>query len=442
MTFLSDGLYVLLQPEKKRKSHGSAAEALQANRKDKGTKTPDHLKDLVMKDLPPATCPWSLSGPQFPQPTAIQQRYCYPKGNAEYAGRKGGALWTMYGRDGKEDFQFRLLHVYFSAKRATNKGVALSEEDRIKQQLQNEAANAASAASSSTPNRKGKRVSRAARSPWQERPSNQATAAKRKFSSPGSTPEHEAKRPRRRPASPVLPFVNGVSLLPPPSPFQSSRDVLNGDGSIFVSPNTAASSDHGGPGANPFDHPMFDHPPFHPVPSFDIDENARPDLSAPKTQCPFRGTGARTSLEQFRRGRALIEHGDSFVFNEADATEIGGNATSLDSWNTHLLYLSDRPSFADPLDTKKNAMSLRRSDGTLKSSAECLKERLGHVHERIREGILAHPASEQGPLLSIISTWARSVAASPLVPTIQQQIEKAKPVKEEPRSPQYETTAV
>lgn len=79
-----------------------------------------------MQQIPPETCPWSLSGPQFPQPTAIQQRYCYPKGRPEYSNRKGGALWTMFGADGKEDKEFRLLHVYYSAKRATNKALSSS----------------------------------------------------------------------------------------------------------------------------------------------------------------------------------------------------------------------------------------------------------------------------------------------------------------------------
>jgi hypothetical protein len=50
---------------------------------------------MVMDDELPSTCPWSLSGPQFPHPTAIQQRYCYPKGDPDYSSQKGGALWTM-----------------------------------------------------------------------------------------------------------------------------------------------------------------------------------------------------------------------------------------------------------------------------------------------------------------------------------------------------------
>jgi len=37
----------------------------------------------------------------------------------------------MYGADGKEDLEFRLLHVYFSAKRAVNKGVSIPEEEMV-----------------------------------------------------------------------------------------------------------------------------------------------------------------------------------------------------------------------------------------------------------------------------------------------------------------------
>lgn len=107
-----DGLYVLLRPQSKKKSNDQPQ-----------PKAPAHLQHLVepVALIEDETCPWSLSGPQFPQPTAIQQRYCYPKGRAAYASFKGGALWTMYDANGKEDLEFRLLHVYFSAKRAINR---------------------------------------------------------------------------------------------------------------------------------------------------------------------------------------------------------------------------------------------------------------------------------------------------------------------------------
>jgi hypothetical protein len=101
-----DGLYVLLRPAKKSRGKNQPADV---------PKAPAHLQHLVWEnaDQMPETCQWSLSGPQFPPPTAIQQRYCYPKGKAEYSSRIGGALWTMYGRDKKEDLDFRLLHGKF-----------------------------------------------------------------------------------------------------------------------------------------------------------------------------------------------------------------------------------------------------------------------------------------------------------------------------------------
>lgn len=108
-----DGLYILLKPLQKKKSIHASDQP----------KVPSKLMDCLMPNVPETNCPWSLSGPQFPQPTAIQQRYCYPKGDPMYSSQKGGALWTMYGTDGREDLEYRLLHVYFSAKRAVNKGV-------------------------------------------------------------------------------------------------------------------------------------------------------------------------------------------------------------------------------------------------------------------------------------------------------------------------------
>lgn len=78
-----DGLYVLLKPQKKDQPFPDYS------------KVPPHLTNLIFDGFSKRECPWSLSGPQFPQPTAIQQRYCYPKGDPEYSSRKGGALWTM-----------------------------------------------------------------------------------------------------------------------------------------------------------------------------------------------------------------------------------------------------------------------------------------------------------------------------------------------------------
>lgn len=108
---------------------------------------PSELLDFVLADMPSSHCPWSISGPQFAKPTDIQKRYCYSNGDASYSSHKGATLWTMvrdtgccnllycvassfslfvflthqFGDDGKEDFDYRLLHVYHSSKRGFNK---------------------------------------------------------------------------------------------------------------------------------------------------------------------------------------------------------------------------------------------------------------------------------------------------------------------------------
>ena len=120
-----DGLYILLKPLKQLKNEKSQyTKALEDD-----PRIPSNLKSWVYKEKPQLTCPWSLSGPQFPVPTSIQQRYCYPKGEPEYSNVKGGALWTTYDEAGKEDLEYRLLHVYYSAKRAGNKGRTSSSSD-------------------------------------------------------------------------------------------------------------------------------------------------------------------------------------------------------------------------------------------------------------------------------------------------------------------------
>jgi hypothetical protein len=101
-----DGLYVLKMTDKKLKEENSLS-------------IPSNLTAYIMSDFPPPTCPWSLSGPQFPQPTHLQQRYCYPKCDGEYASKKGGSLWTIINDEGKEDLTYRLLHIYFSEKRTS-----------------------------------------------------------------------------------------------------------------------------------------------------------------------------------------------------------------------------------------------------------------------------------------------------------------------------------
>ena len=387
---------------------------------------PDHLKHLVMTEMPRETCPWSLSGPQFPQPTAIQQRYCYPKGDPYYAGRKGGALWTMYGTNGKEDFQFRLLHVYFSVKRAVNKGVELTLEDRLMQSLHYEGSSSASiTGSTGTAKRSTKRVARSVRSPWQERRTGAADDDQNKRRHASNF--RSTKRVRR----PLLPSTSSSDedekgLIPPTSPFQLSHHLMEAtEGSVYISPNTAASTtgEHTRPLRHAFDSSFFDHPPFHPVASFDAaEENLKSGTTiSRKNQNPFRGIPDRPVLgrQQQNSVASLIAKDESFEFSEAAATVIGGHA---DNWNDPLLPLDGKPSFDEYENGKKdanvNGNGNANSVESETSTPEKLKVRLGRIHEAIREGILARPRANQGLLLSIVASWARSLAQNPLVPTI------------------------
>eukprot|EP00934_Nitzschia_sp_Nitz4_P002384 Nitzschia sp. Nitz4//scaffold197_size40390//12126//13655//NITZ4_007513-RA/size40390-snap-gene-0.47-mRNA-1//-1//CDS//3329540472//2379//frame0 len=399
-----DGLYVLVRPEKKRKNMSSSALAA-VNQ----AKIPRHLKHLVMESLPPETCPWSLSGPQFPQPTAIQQRYCYPKGNPEYSGRKGGALWTMYGRDGKEDLEFRLLHVYFSAKRAVNKGVALSEEDRQKQFIQQEAA-------AMTPKRKRLRLSRMERSPWQE--DHDSVSSRGGLVSSARSPPCIQRSSTTR--STTLPSPSSVHHLPQRD--QRPRQV--GSTSIFITPNTAATSpaqtkNEGAKTSN-----WFDHPPFHPVLSFDVDESEEAKGGADgskKKGVPFRketreksttGQSWQPSILHCGSGGEFLNQDSDFVFrgttvsDENNGTLAGGALESL-FWSDPLLNLTDKASFES-----KNSLSDRSAEEV--SSGASLLRRLDDLQERIRTGILSHSPSEQGKLVSIVAQWARGLASSPL----------------------------
>jgi len=172
-------------------------------------KVPSHLTDYVIRNKPPSSCPWSLSGPQFPQPTAIQQRYCYPKGDPEYSSRKGGALWTMYGADGKENLEYRLLHVYFSAKRAVNKGIKIKSEQ-------------------STPTKRAKRTP-----PRVFPPKPQQMPQEMPLQMPQQMPQEMPQLMSPRPMSPARDCNSPLSFeITPPSPTISPIYKSN-----FVSPH-------------------------------------------------------------------------------------------------------------------------------------------------------------------------------------------------------------
>jgi len=122
-----DGLYLLLKSSRKGATTPS----------DDDLRVSSNLKHLVRTEFSKNSCPWTLSGPQFPMPTKIQQRYCYPRGSQEYSNEKGGVLWSIYDKDGNENLTYRLFHVYHSTKRASAGGVYLAPKKKGKRVLGN-----------------------------------------------------------------------------------------------------------------------------------------------------------------------------------------------------------------------------------------------------------------------------------------------------------------
>jgi hypothetical protein len=412
-----DGLYVLLKPEKKKKKSNSPISAADT------PKVPRHLTKFAIKGIPPETCPWSLSGPQFPQPTAIQQRYCYPKGNAKYSSRKGGALWTMYGRNGREDMEFRLLHVYFSAKRAVNKGMPISAEEKKAMEQQKLV--------KSTPKRRRKTAtaaSRMTRSPWQEkkRASRQLSPMSSSTASPssmlvqnGSTAAPMIAGPPTRRNTRCASVFDVAGLLPPPSPCsykkRKASETLpsppdqkkcSKEDTIFVSPHTTASLSTR-QGSRDEEDDDFSGRRFHTVSSFEEKSKTSTLFRSSQSGRAFFGDGfrnpddrKRVDMNSHRRGTKddddIDQHvGASFDCNDMDVLD----------WNDPLLAIMMKSSM-DQDNMKLNVQE---------DPCVVLGKRLHAMQKTISEGILANPPSEQGPLVSMVANWAKAMAKSPLL---------------------------
>jgi hypothetical protein len=407
-----DGLYVLLRPEKNKGPRSYA---------------PRHLEHLLEKEFRQEFVQWSLSGPQFPQPTAIQQRYCYPKGEHEYCYRKGGSLWTMYGPDGKENCDYRLLHVYFSTKRAQNKGVSNIEiEEEHKRQRDDVSMASESIGSMSSSTKKRRKMSRIAversiPSPWQQPPATYPY------------PVAMAATPPDYRQSPGVGYNLGYSRhqpsarVPPPSPCRSQQ-FLNAPRSgppMYISPNSVSAASQQG---IDYDYPNsgdhFDHQPFHPMTSWDVE-----DVDASIGALVATGDSAQRECQEFGnpprrpevfRPRAEFEIGhvrrdsNAQVQHFLDDENFETSLVDLEhAWETDP-ELGINMTFSKDAREVAEAHVPRLSDEM--ESAERLVRRLEDLHDKIRQGVLAHPPEERAALVGIVASWAREIARSPLAP--------------------------
>lgn len=357
---------------------------------------PGNLKHLIMTDVPAEDCPWSLSGPQFPPPTAIQQRYCYPKGRAEYSDTKGGALWTMFGNDGKEDYMYRLLHVYYSTKRAGNRG---------------------------------------AKPPKRSKP--------RGVDGPYSPP---TKRARRRPHSgtrvatprrgarnclPITRLAVPNNIMASPAVTLSTAASMTGSNSICASPGsveTFPSSDFAfGPKASATDYamskmmidtpcpPLGDHMPFS------NDQFSSQHVYPVQTE--LRQSGG-LGYPAFTRPGSVHHYGYSY-------RGMGGPSSSRlqQTMDTDMSMFDDDFGMNDPMNNIERKASDDNLDfpvpGQVSSTVGCMStmtktnahnfsSHLDILHNRVRDMICDAPSGDQGGMVSTFASWAQSVADKPL----------------------------
>lgn len=373
--FSVDGLYVLLKPQKK----GTGSPDF--------SKVPPHLRNLISDKFSNETCPWSLSGPQFPQPTAIQQRYCYPKGDAEYSSRKGGALWTMYGADGKEDLEFRLLHVYYSAKRAVNKGVSTSKESSSR----------AKGSSYSPSNKRAKRAHAHDTTPPHRihRPDITVSATPTpELTSPTITASSGTPSLGRSTGSiDIIPPGNRHSYINSPSSLGSAEGRINNISSLsstsFINFNDTAYDD------------IFLTRRFHPVGQELHNAGSFSQFSASGdsiggAEHPGQGPGL-TRLHGINNAHTAFQN----VARDRQSSRMSMNDSELNFsyWNEPLLEILMKPS--------------QDQDGDVVGN---FGGHLEVVHKNIREMILRSPANEQASLISSFAGWAKDIAKDPLEP--------------------------
>jgi len=370
---LADGLYVLLRPPKQNKKKPDSAIDI--------PKAPDHLKHLVIDNVPPETCPWSLSGPQFPQPTAIQQRYCYPKGRPEYSNRKGGALWTMYGTDGKEDVEFRLLHVYFSPKRAVNKGLS-SHPDEVPRNYSVSA--------------KKRKIT--TRTPRRFLPQKTDNEQQQLLHSPAITTSSVT-------SSSLCSSPLSFDFLPPAAscPDGSTASKSNDSNSSDIYPTWPEQLI-----VTPINDILHEPPPLHSSRQLD-DTGYFSDSTAGGmmfTPSPFRRP-IQSPAKRINVARSPLQRtGDYTVMMPHDDT----TASLSDPWE--MMDLHDSFWNDDPL---MNIM-LKPSQEAFGQQAEPkdFSSKLDSVSDSIRERILAAPEPDQPKMVSALATWARKMAADPL----------------------------
>ena len=464
-----DGLYVLLKPDKKCKTTSSAKTDSTSNR----SKVPPHLLKYVMQDFPPETCTWGLSGPQFPKPTAIQQRYCYPRGNPEYSCLKGGALWTMYDSDGQESTDFRLLHVYFSTKRAGNNGMKIPDEELQAAERAGKALRSKKSPRQSkkcltgTRARKKRNVGAGRRPvlplckrfPHQQRLIHESTSPLSGTSQDTTLTNTSSSRSSicTSPISfdlavPVAsPNKKAKAARPRGRPRKGSTKILKSHNNL-VSPNTAITVTESGPerfkqalqhGHHTFHNPQYRYPMqqlhgnpfgrnFHPIPSFDNDIS----IGSVSENTINANSFVLMSQQHRPKSSATASANQSKAGEDIDVDKETNTEEKEEPYPCNMdesFHTDEDPMFNDHLHTLTMNPSMDSGDNIPSSiihsnnltqqicqdfsgpmSMQEFSQKLHALHQRLRETILISPPHHHPALIGTLANWAKLIFVSPL----------------------------
>lgn len=314
-------------------------------------------------------------------------------------------IGVQYGLDGKEDVEYRLLHVYFSAKRSMNKGVAVTEDDM--------ASNGKASPAAKTP------------SPQKRYPKRARLAAD--------------QRQQQNVLSPPRSTTTTSSFCPSPLSFADHGSCLSRGGSLdgmdsnFVTPNSSIGANiHANGGA-------FDEGRFHPVLS-----PFRPRVLLPATPTHAVRKYRRPSHPSpLKDNKEDDEHEDDFVFVLPTDNTVTSNLEPFscdmlddvclnfddevdDEWSHQEGVMTEArkdpwknvSSWSAPRQSYQINHSERRRHRQAQADSDerlrVFQKRLGDLHESFRSMILSAQETDQGPLLSILCHWARQVAQAPL----------------------------
>jgi hypothetical protein len=264
---------------------------------------------------------------RYPSPTTIQQRYCYPDvGRAEYKSRTGGALWTLCDDRGKDDTEYRLLHVYLSAKRAANQGVELSQSEKDLARQQRLSASSPMA-KKSRHNRKSAGIHNLERGPGQQRVQplhhQSSTNAMVSTSTSMATPMHYGAAMK----------VSSPSSL---SPLSFDRPQA----AAMASPSTPVHRGRYGPAGRPYHH-QYQYPQYPPDADQVFDDPFRRALSsdgAPPFVTPLHGHRygsyhQRASLSD--DDDSPYHHRHKYASSNNEHHSHGGQLGNADEWHRH-----------------------------------------------------------------------------------------------------------